>query len=62
MALYGRIDITFVKMPKYLHTNKYQNKEAVRAPLTKAEGLAIIINYSGKNSGKTKTTRRTYAA
>ena len=58
MALYGRIDITFVKMPKYLHTNKYQNKEAVRAPLTKAEGLAIIIDYSGK----TKTTRRTYAA
>lgn len=28
MAPYEGFDMTFVKMPKYLPTNKYQNKDA----------------------------------
>ena len=34
MALYGGFDMTFVKMPKYLATNKYQNKDFAHPPLT----------------------------
>ena len=30
MALYEGFDMTFVKMPKYLPTNKYQNKDGMR--------------------------------
>lgn len=34
MALYEGFDMTFVKMPKYLATNKYQNKDVNFAALT----------------------------
>ena len=34
MALYEGFDMTFVKMPKYLATNKYQNKDFAHPPLT----------------------------
>ena len=33
MALYEGFDMTFVKMPKYLPTNKYQNKDPTAALL-----------------------------
>lgn len=42
MALYEGFDMTFVKMPKYLPTNKYQNKDIGRAALLFMVGWGII--------------------
>lgn len=46
MALYEGFDMTFVKMPKYLPTNKYQNKDFgyCQESLTKLDNLHKGVN------------------
>ena len=46
MALYEGFDMTFVKMPKYLHTNIYQNKDRLPVGLTSLAGRRYNSIYS----------------
>ena len=43
MALYEGFAMTFIKMPKYLPTNKYQNKDIVLPPLLFFAKCGIVI-------------------
>ena len=46
MALYEGFDMTFVKMPQYLHTNIYQNKDRLPVGLTSLAGRRYNSIYS----------------